>query len=193
MVIWLPRVTTRRLPLRKLNTMGPRPVAGRSAAHRASARPPGRCIARGLPPAPQRQSLGRGRGSVFECGLEPGRETPGDGGRGRYSSNLRHGHRRPDDAGQEACYGPSFRRDDVAPSGESSENYVFRWLLTCRAHGLVTQPPSAASGTCEQILDGFADLHELIQTGRLEDELGNPFSYISVGAPWRAVTGHTAW
>jgi hypothetical protein len=63
-------------------------------------------------------------------------------------------------------------------------------LLTCRAHGLVTQPPSAASGTCEQILDGFADLHELIQTGRLEDELGNPFSYISVGALARRDGSH---
>ena len=35
------------------------------------------------------------------------------------------------------------------------------------------QPPSAGCGTCEQILDNFADLHELIQTGRLGDELGN--------------------
>src|ERR1035441_2439153 len=35
------------------------------------------------------------------------------------------------------------------------------------------QSPSAGCGACEQILDGFADLHELIQTGRLGDELGN--------------------
>src|ERR1017187_6138128 len=33
------------------------------------------------------------------------------------------------------------------------------------------QPPSIGSGTCEQVLDDFADLHELIQTGRLGDEL----------------------
>src|ERR1035441_3455628 len=33
--------------------------------------------------------------------------------------------------------------------------------------------PSSGFGTCEQIFDGLADLHELIQPGRLGDELGN--------------------
>ena len=32
---------------------------------------------------------------------------------------------------------------------------------------------SSGFGTCEQIFDGLADFHELIQPGRLGDELGN--------------------
>src|ERR1035438_2844282 len=35
------------------------------------------------------------------------------------------------------------------------------------------QPRSIGPGTFEQILDGLADLHELIQTGRLGDKLRN--------------------
>jgi hypothetical protein len=33
--------------------------------------------------------------------------------------------------------------------------------------------PSAGRGACEQILDDFADFHELIQPGRLGDEPRN--------------------
>src|ERR1700691_3436258 len=35
------------------------------------------------------------------------------------------------------------------------------------------QQPLAGSGICKQILDDLADLHELIQAGRLGDKLGN--------------------
>ena len=49
------------------------------------------------------------------------------------------------------------------PDGGSAD-YTRRW--SC--------PTSAGFGTCEQILNGFADLHELIQARRLGDELGNP-------------------
>src|ERR1017187_8463472 len=37
----------------------------------------------------------------------------------------------------------------------------------------ILHPPSGGSGAWEQILDDLADLHELIQTGGLGDELGN--------------------